>query len=56
MSDIKNYKEHWEKTDDIAGGGQGTTIKAISKQDGETISAVKILNKQNDIERRARMQ
>ncbi len=56
MSDIKNYKEHWERTDDIASGGQGTTIKAISTQDRETISAVKILNKQNDAERRARMQ
>jgi eukaryotic-like serine/threonine-protein kinase len=56
MSNIKNYKEHWSKVDDIAGGGQGTTIKALNIQDKQTISAVKILNKQNDLERRARMQ
>ena len=56
MSDIKNYKEHWEKVDDIAGGGQGTTIKTINIQDKQTVAAVKTLNKQNDTERRARMQ
>ena len=44
MSNIKNYKGHWEKVDDITGGGggQGTTIKALNIQDKQTISAVKI--------------
>ncbi|GAA4755267.1 protein kinase domain-containing protein [Flavisolibacter ginsenosidimutans] len=56
MSDIKQYKEHWEKVSELASGGQGTTIKAISIQDKSALAAVKILNKQNDTERRARMQ
>lgn len=56
MSDIKTYKEHWQKIDDLAGGGQGTTIKGLNIHDKITLSAIKILNKQNDIERRARMQ
>lgn len=55
MSDIKSYKEHWQRIQDLASGGQGTTIKAYKKDDREIISAVKILNKQNDLERRARM-
>lgn len=55
MSDLKTYKDRWEKIDDIDGGGQGTTIKAVDKNDNNVIAAVKILNKQNDMERRARM-
>ena len=55
MSNIKSYKEHWRKTDDLSAGGQGTTIKAINILDKKTISVVKILNRQNDLERRARM-
>lgn len=55
MSDIKTYIEHWKRLEDLPGGGQGTTIKAINSKDNITIAAVKILNKQNDNERRSRM-
>ena len=55
MSDIKSFKEHWENIEVIAKAGQGTTIKALNHKDKNTISAVKILNRQGDTERRRRM-
>ncbi len=55
MSNARSYKDSWNKIGDLPGGGQGTTLKAISKNDQTIFSAVKILNKQNDEERRARM-
>lgn len=55
MSNIKTYKEAWEKISPLPNGGQGTTIKARNIFDGQTLCAVKVLNRQNDEERRARM-
>lgn len=55
MADIKSYNEHWRKIENLPGGGQSSTIKTINILDEKNISVVKILNRQNDIERRARM-
>src|SRR5690606_30492113 len=55
MRSIKSYKEGWFKLSDIASGGQGTTIKARSSLESNVVAAVKILNRQRDEERRARM-
>lgn len=55
MRSFKNYKESWVKLSELASGGQGTTIKARSSLDLNVVAAVKILNRQRDEERRARM-
>lgn len=55
MSDIKSYKEAWEKISSLANGGQGTTIKARNILHPEEVTALKILNRQDDNERRSRM-
>lgn len=39
----------------MSSGGQGTTLLCHRKDDKETISAIKVLNKQKDSNRRARM-
>ncbi|WP_316828613.1 serine/threonine-protein kinase [Pedobacter miscanthi] len=56
MADNKHYKEKWVRIEDLAAGGQGTTIKAHgAEQTNKSVVAIKTLNKQNDPERRARM-
>ncbi|MCW1970933.1 MAG: protein kinase [Anaerolineae bacterium] len=55
MSNIKSYQDSWDRISDISSGGQGTTIKASKKSTQDVIAAIKILNRQKDNERRARM-
>lgn len=55
MGNSKNFGENWIRVDGIATGGQGTTIKGVNKSNPDIIAAIKILNRQNDLERRARM-
>lgn len=50
-----NYKGNWEKIEPIGSGGQATTIKAKSKNYPENVVAIKLLNRNNDYERRLRM-
>jgi eukaryotic-like serine/threonine-protein kinase len=54
MSDAKSYKDEWEPIENLGAGGQATTIKANNKEK-KTVAAVKILNRQKDMARRARM-
>lgn len=56
MSDTKSFKDLWERLKDLNGGGQGTTFLAKRKGEDEMIVVVKTLNRQKDLERRARMQ
>lgn len=52
---MKNYKDRWDVIQKLASGGQGTTLLARDQNDDSVISVLKILNRQKDMERRARM-
>ncbi|GGA15311.1 hypothetical protein [Okeania sp. KiyG1] len=53
----KPWDENWEKLEDIGSGGQGKTSLVKSKNDSSLPGkyVLKILHKQKDDERRARM-
>lgn len=53
LIDSKSWKDSWASLEDLEGGGQGTVRKVQHKESG-VIGFLKILNKQNDLERRAR--
>lgn len=53
LIDLKDWKNSWKPLEDLKGGGQGSAKKVQHKDSGK-IGFLKILNKQNDIERRAR--
>lgn len=54
MTPSKTYSEKWTQQEKLGSGGQATTFKTESK-DGTLIGALKILSRQKDPERRARM-
>jgi serine/threonine protein kinase len=54
MTDIKKYKEKYRHIENLDSGGQGFTFIA-SHKDGQTRLLIKLLKRQNDDERRARM-
>lgn len=53
LVDSKNWKESWDALEELPGGGQGAA-KKVQHKNSEKIGFLKILNKQNDDERRAR--
>jgi serine/threonine protein kinase len=54
MVPYRTYSEKWAQQEKLGSGGQATTFKTESK-DGTLMGALKILSRQKDPERRARM-
>ncbi len=52
-SNSKTWKEEWETERDLDGGGQATAKLVKNKTTGQ-VAFLKILNRQDDIERRGR--
>lgn len=52
-SDAKSWASNWNKLEDIAGGKQAAAKKVIHRETGE-VAFLKILNRQEDVERRSR--
>lgn len=49
----RSWKTHWEKVEELDGGGQGEAYQAHRRSDGK-IAFLKIIKSKNDPERRAR--
>lgn len=56
ISNAKSWNENWKEVRPLGGGGQGTTKVVVHKSESPSVEKVlKILNRQNDPERRRRM-
>lgn len=52
---MRDYSNNWIKIKKLGSGGQGTTLLTKRLSDENILGAVKLLNRQDNLERRARM-